>query len=217
MRERPFLVLFVAPAAAFLLALAGITTLVARPSALGWAGFGVLATIGLAAALAASLLVSRGRTNAERVHPRGGAIFRLLVVADAHCDRNALSETARRLISDRPSELYVVAPVLASPLHFLADDEEHERDDARARLAETLQGLSELGADVRGMLGSDDPLQAIGDALVVFPADEILLALPGHGRSWVERDLGRKARDLFGVHVSTATFDATVSQPTRPG
>lgn len=213
MRKRPLLYFFVGPVVAYLLLLLVVAVFVAHPSRLGWIGFGIVAAVGLAVGLSASVLYSRSRTNARRLQLHEDAPFRLLLVADTDCDRTALCRAVQRTIAGRPAEVLVVAPVLASPIHFLTDDEEREREDARARLTDVLQGLSRLGVEAQGTLGSDDPLQAIGDALAGFRAGEILLALPDQGRrSWLERDLERKARDAFGVHVSGAELTATVSQ-----
>ena len=47
------------------------------------------------------------------------------------------------------------------------------------------------------MLGGDDPLQAIGDALAGFPANEILVvAALDRRRSGLEHDLERNVRDI---------------------
>jgi hypothetical protein len=207
MRARPYLVFFLAPVVAYLAVLL-VAAFVVEPSALGWVGFGVAAMVGLLIGAAASFLYSRSRTNAPRLHPRSDGPLRLLVIVDTHCDGTALCRAVERTVARRAAEVLVVAPVLASPLHFLTDAEEGEREDARIRLDEALQGLTRLGLEARGTLGSDDPLQAIGDALAGFPAGEILLAAPERGhRTWLERDLERKARDTYGIHVSSLIPD----------
>ena len=67
-----------------------------------------------------------------------------------------------------------------------------------------MAALAEAGIPAQGAIGTDDPLQATGDVLHDFPADEILLVgpLPSQ-RQWLDRDFERRARDLFGVPVST--------------
>lgn len=55
---------------------------------------------------------------------------------------------------------------------------------------------------MRGQLGDADPLRAIGDALGVFVADEILVATHPEARSaWLAGDLVARARSRFGVPV----------------
>lgn len=206
MRTRPYLVFFVAPVLTYLAVLFLVGVFVVEPSTLGWVGFGVAAVVGLLIGGVVSYLYPRSRANAARVHSRLGERFRLLVVADARCDRAELCRAVQRSLAGRPGEVFVLAPVLASPLHFLTDAEEGEREDARVRLTEAVLGLEGLGIESHGMVGGDDPLQAIGDALAGFPATEILL-VARERRSWLEHDLERKTRDAFGVHVSTVTLE----------
>lgn len=167
------------PVTGYLAVLLVVAVFVVKPPPLGWIGFGVAATIGILIAGLASVLFPRMRTNAVRLHPRLDGRFRLLVVADAHCASPSLSRAVRDALGGRTGEVLVVAPVLSSPLHFLTDDEDREREDARVRLSEALQGLTQLGIETRGLVGTDDPLQAIGDALADFSANEILLAASG--------------------------------------
>lgn len=210
MRARPYAVFFVAPVLAYLAVLLLVGVFVVEPSTLGWVGFGVVAAIGLLVGAVASYLYPRSRTNAVRIHPSIGGRTRLLVVADSRCNRGELGRVVQRSLAGRPAEVLVLVPVLASPLHFLTDAEEGEREEARTRLAEVVRGLQRLGIESRGMVGGDDPLQAIGDALADFPANEILFVAPERARrSWLERDLERKARDAFGIHVSSVALDAT--------
>ena len=215
MRSRSYVVWIFAPVLVYLAVLLLVAALVVKPPALGWIGFGVAGTIGLAIAGLASILFPRTRVNAERRHPRRDGLLRLLVVADAHCDRAALCAAVQHAAGVRPLEVFVVAPVLARPAHFLADAEEREREDAQVRLAEALRALTQLGIEARGLVGTDDPLQAIGDGLAAFAADEILL-VPSAGarRPWLEQGLERRARDTFGVHVSTG--DGAAATAARP-
>jgi hypothetical protein len=188
---------------------------VTEPPTLGWIGFGVAAAVGLAIAGVASYLYPRSRANAHRLHPHLDGLFRLLVVADVRCDGAALCDAVQHSVAGRVSDVLVVAPVLASPLHFLTDAEDGDRADADLRLTEATDALGRLGITARGTIGSDDPLQAIGDALAGFPASEILLAAAASTqRNWLDFDLERKARDAYGVHVASVTL-ADAATPTR--
>jgi hypothetical protein len=208
MQRRPYLVFFLAPVLGYLIVLLFVGLLVVHPSTLGWAGFGLAATIGILIAAATALLYPRSRTNARRAHAHGDGHARLLVVADLHCDEAAFCRAVWQTLAGRPGEVFVLAPVLASPLHFLTNDEHAEAEDARARLAEALLSLKQLGIQAHGTVGGDDPLEAISDVLAGFPADEILVIAPEQARrNWVERDLERKARDTYGLHVSSVTLD----------
>ncbi|HUK45197.1 MAG TPA: hypothetical protein VLV28_07875 [Gaiellaceae bacterium] len=214
MRIRPYTVFFLGPVVAYLVVLLLIAVFVVEPTTLGWIGFGVAAAVGLLIGGAATFLYPRSRTNALRLRPQTDGTLRLLIVADTRCEGTTLCEAAQRALAGRTGEVLVVAPVLASPLHFLTDAEDAESEDARVRLTEALQALTRLGIPAQGTLGSDDPLEAIGDALTGFPANEILLAAPEQGRrSWLERDLEHKARHVYGVHVSTVTLETASPAP----
>jgi hypothetical protein len=227
MRKRAdfwFLLFFVGPVLVYLGVLLAVAVFVVTPSTLGWIGFGVVAFIGLLIGLVAARLYPLTRTNAVRLQPRPGEPLRLLVVADVGCDNAALCRGVQRRIGGQAAEVVVVAPVLASPLHFLTDAEPSERDNAKARLNEALARLARLGIAARGVVGSDDPLQAIGDALTDFPAGEIMLAAPATStRHWLEQDLERKVCDVYGVPLSVLDLEdderageATKSRPLYP-
>jgi hypothetical protein len=212
MRSKSYQRVILVPVLAYLGAVLLLAVFVVKPSALGWVGFGVLAAIGLLIGGFAAFLYPRMGTNTNRIHPRADGLFRLLVVADAHCESTPFCEAVRGTIAGRAAEVLVVAPVLASPLHYLTNAEDSEREDARVRLAETLQGLARFGIEARGVVGTDDPLQAIGDSLAGFPATEILLAAPeARQRTWLEHGLERQARDVSGVHVSSLTISVATA------
>src|SRR5579875_1992734 len=204
MRRRIFATAF-APFAAYLLVQTGVALLVARPPLLGWIGLAVAVAVAVAVAAAAATLGPRLGVNADRCHPHGGPVRRLLVVLEGAVPPWRLREAVVSRVRGRPHEVLVVSPAVGSLLHFLADDEERERRQAAERLDRALQLLGGAGIAARGAVGADDPIEAIGDALATFPADEILVLGPRRGsRRVLERDLERRARDAFGVHTETA-------------
>jgi len=205
MRNQRLVTLALAPVILFLLVLALVAAFVTHPPVLGWVGLCILACGLLAAATAILVLLARMRTNAPRLHPGESDLHRLLVVTDADVEPAELSQAVRLRTLGRQTEVRVVAPVIAdSVLHFLSEDEDAERDAARHRLSETLSSLAGVGIHAEGAVGTDDPLQAIGDAAADFRADEILLvALLPSARGWLDREAEEKIRDTFGVPVST--------------
>lgn len=175
---------------------------------LGWVGFGLAATIALAAGAAlAVFLVRSGRTaGAEPVRPRIAepvGVHRVLVVADEGCDGAALCRPLLAHVTDRRAELLVVAPTLVSPVRYLDSDVDAARAAAQARLSGTLDALDAAGMRARGQVGSESPLEAIADALAFFPADEIVVATPPPERTnWLEEDVVERTRALHGLSVS---------------
>ena len=111
----------------------------------------------------------------------------------------------------------MIAPVIATTLHFATADEADESAAAERRLEATLAALAVAGIPARGSVGTDDPLQATADALADFRAHEILLVSPLRSRrSWLDRDFERRGRDLFGVPVSTV-YGTIGESGRRPG
>ena len=125
---------------------------------------------------------------------------RILLVADETFDQAALGD----VIGLRPdAEALVVAPALNSRLRHWLSDEDEARRSAGLRLGASLERLSALGIDARGVVGDADPLQAIADALFEFKADEIVIAIrPGGRLHWRTHDLAARARRRFGQPIT---------------
>jgi hypothetical protein len=125
--------------------------------------------------------------------------FRVVVVCDENCTSSALSDELLRHAAGRPIEALVVVPALASRLaHWTGDDSGRPR--AEEPLESTVRALVEAGISARGTVGSDDPIQAAGDALREFPADELVFAThPEAQANWLERDVVQVAQTRYGV------------------
>ena len=215
MSKRSLAPLAFGPIVLFLVAMALVSAFVTHPPILGWVGLGLLAVVLLAAAAAFFTAFSRMRTNAPRLHPHESDVHRLLVVTDADVDPIELTSAVRLRVLGRHAEVRVVAPVMpSSALHFLAEDEDTETGAARQRLRRTLRSLAEAGIHAQGVVGTDDPLQAAGDELASFRADEILfVAMLPSRRTWLDRDVELQARDRFGIPASTVFAKAPGQQP----
>jgi hypothetical protein len=182
------------PAVAYVALMALLAALWVKPPLLGWIGFAVVAVVGAALVTAAFVLFPRSRTN---VRPVADADRRegVLVLADATCSPEQLCESVARHLHGRDAEVYVVAPTLPDPLRYLTDDEGPDRGDAERRLGETLDRLRAAGIPATGSVGTDDPLQALGDALAGFPAAELVIVTSSDSQ-WLEDDLLERARPL---------------------
>ena len=100
------------------------------------------------------------------------------------------------------AEVLVVAPALMTRRRFLLDDPDESIERADAVQEETVERLSEEGVDAAGDTGEADPLLAIQDALVTFPADEIILFSRAEGRrNWLEEGLVEQAEERFDPAV----------------
>jgi GABA permease len=114
-------------------------------------------------------------------------------------------ESVVRAHAGADAEVHVIAP--ASKISWL-DRLTNAEDDARADANERAEAASEdvPGDQVEAHVGDVDPLQAIEDALRMFPADEVVvLTAPSAEATWLEAGLGEKARERFSVPVTHLT------------
>jgi hypothetical protein len=124
---------------------------------------------------------------------------RILVIANETVAGTALHQAIRFRARHGSADVLVVVPAVGARMRRLAPS---TRAAAEDRLARSLERLRRAGVRVRGQLGDADPLRAIGDALGVFAADEILVATHPQDRSaWLAGDLVARARSRFGVPV----------------
>jgi hypothetical protein len=177
--------------------------------ALGWVGFAIMSTVVLGLCALAPLAFERTRVSAPRPADPVDRQKRLLVVADSHCDANALCDEILASHGDAVAT-HVVVPVRVSHLHFVTDDENEEWREARRSLLHTVGLLQQRAAVATGSVGSDKPLESMTDALGSFPATHVLLATPPEEESyWLERDLLAKARLLIRIPVTQVVVPAT--------
>jgi hypothetical protein len=123
-----------------------------------------------------------------------GATQRVLLVAPNGA--TAIAGRFGRTGTATPTEVLVVVPALVSTVQSLTGAVDDEREKAQ-RTADALAGeLSGAGLAARGVVGADDTVLAIEDALREFGADEIVLAD-------TENDVLEKARERFALPIST--------------
>ena len=72
----------------------------------------------------------------------------------------------------------VVAPMLTTRLRSWVSDIDAAASEADERMSAIVGIIGASGQPAaRGQIGDEDPLQAVADALAVFPADALILAL----------------------------------------
>ncbi len=198
----------VTSAGAILILYGLIVGFIIKPPALGWVGFAIMSTVVLGLCAFAPLAFERTRVSAPQPADPVDRQKRLLVVADSHCDANALCDEILARHGDAVAT-HVVVPVRVSHLHFVTDDENHEWREARRSLLHTVGLLQQRAAVATGSVGSDKPLESMTDALGSFPATHVLLATPEEESYWLERDLLPKARSLTRIPVTQVVVPAT--------
>lgn len=133
---------------------------------------------------------------------------RVLVVVNERVPSHVLRRAIRSRVRDAPEcEVLLVAPALNSRVRHWLSDEDRARWEAYHRLREALDRL-DGEFRVEGIVGDADPIQAIADALAVFPADGVIIATNPHSRAnWLERDLVARARELTSRPVERIVVD----------
>ena len=178
------------------------------------------AALAVAGGLAIGLLV--GLFVLRRDEPRGKADLRprhrdgrhrILVVANETLSGRAL----RTAISERPpdgeTELRIVCPALNTKIKHWTNEEDEARAAAQQRLEGLLASLRREGFEADGEIGDDDPVQAMEDALRLFPADEVMISTHPPGRSnWLEHDVVDRARERFDLPVTHVVVDLAGEQ-----
>ena len=128
---------------------------------------------------------------------------RILVVTTGAAPKAEVDPIVRAHAGD-DAEIHVIAP--ASKISWL-DRLTNAEDDARADAAQRADAASEaINQHSDAHVGDIDPLQAIEDALRMFPADEIvILTAPKEKATRSEEGLAMDARKRFAVPVTALT------------
>jgi GABA permease len=141
---------------------------------------------------------------------------RILVVANETVAGRALRAEVVRRASDGDAEVLVVTPALNTRIRHWTSDEDEARAAAQGRLDESLAALAADGIDARGIVGDDDPIQAVEDALRMFPADEIVVSTHPPGRSnWLERGVVERTREKFDCPITHVVVDLEAESGVR--
>ena len=104
------------------------------------------------------------------------------------------------------AEVMVVAPALhRSALRFWLSDADEAIRRAELVQRETVEGFDDAGVDARGDTGEGDPVKAVEDVLVTFPAERIVLfTRPVSDRRYDEGIDADALQQRFGLPVQRA-------------
>jgi hypothetical protein len=135
---------------------------------------------------------------------------RVLIIAnEAVADRPAgVPEVVRRQVLEA-DEVRVVTPMLTGRLQSWVSDIDAAALEADERMQAIVGSIGEAGQQAaRGQIGDEDPLQAVADALAVFPADALILAVHApDAANWRERRFSEKVRARFDLPVTEMLLD----------
>ncbi len=140
--------------------------------------------------------------TASRVRPRAR---RVLVVANDDITERGIRDLVAPDGRDDPIETLVVAPALNAFLGRRVSDDATAGREAEVRIVQAVLCLSAAGIPSSGIVGDADPLLAIEDALSVFDADEVVIAVTWqHSEGWLGEKLAERARARLNVPVRHA-------------
>jgi hypothetical protein len=129
---------------------------------------------------------------------------RVLVIASEPISADRLRAVLGGATDD--AEIMIVAPALhRSALRFWLSDADEAIQRAELVTRETVEGLDDAGLDARGDTGEGDPIQAVEDVLVTFPAERIVLfTRRGSAQRYDEGIDADALQQRFGVPVQQA-------------
>ena len=105
------------------------------------------------------------------------AAKRVLVITNEFgADPAGVPEVIQKQVREA-ERVCVVAPALTSRLHSWVSDIDAEYREADERMRMLVNGIGSSGPAVSGQVGDENPLQAVADALVSFPADALILGV----------------------------------------
>jgi hypothetical protein len=141
---------------------------------------------------------------------------RVLIVARRTADSPQLIEAVAWRAQHGPCNFTLLVPAFPRGLHQVGDETDPGQRAAERRIIAAVPVLSQAaGSEVVAVVGAQDPLVAVRDALELMGFDEVIVSmLPVRDSRWLHLELPRKIRAL-GVPV-TEVIAADVPAPPLP-
>jgi hypothetical protein len=139
---------------------------------------------------------------------------RILVVVNGSIGSDLLRDAIRAEANgSHARQVLLIAPALNSRIRHWLSDEDRARWDAGQRLCDVLDELRDERTAVEGVVGDADPVQAVEDALAVFPADSVVLvSSTASGARRLDRDLVWRVRELTSRPVTQIILGDTAAE-----
>ncbi len=154
--------------------------------------------------------VGQPTASLEFTDQNEGPRHRVLVVANQGLEDPALCREICRREERLPTEVLILAPVIASSrLRDLTDDVDRELDHARNRVETALQRLSDAGVEGHGRANISEPIDSVLDGLREFPPNEVVI-MPGRETRWETAGaLAERLRAEAGLPVTEVPASPT--------
>lgn len=132
----------------------------------------------------------------------------IAVVTPAFGSEESLAALAHE-VDGAPTEVRLVAPAVElNTLHHTLGDVDEPRVEARERLERALVAVRATGLEADGEVGDPDPVQAAQDALLVRPAEEVLIFCHADDcRDWYEGGLWQHAEESLAPPLKLVVVD----------
>ncbi len=155
-----------------------------------------------------------GRTEVSR---GGDGKHRVLVLSSQAVVVGPLLAEIESRVRGRGSEILLVIPALTgSRAARWASDVDAAMGEARRQMELSLRSLERAGLRARGQVGDPDPNVALEDALHVFAADEVIIAvLPPDLSLRLEHGVVERAREETDLPVTHVVVDPDPETSTR--
>jgi hypothetical protein len=136
-------------------------------------------------------------------------VRRIVILANEVIGDQALVREIVRHAEGRPAQVRIVVPArVKSPLDLAAGDVDDQIEEAHRRLESSIAALEQSGIEATGDVGEADPVLALGDALRLSPADEVIVvAHPRERGTWLEQDFVERARREVDVPVTVIEIE----------
>lgn len=128
-----------------------------------------------------------------------------LVVANQTLGAEQLAAKVRECMQAGPCRFHIVVPA-THPKDHATWTEGQAHAIAERRLEAALARFRELGAEVDGEIGDENPMLAIRDTLLAGKYDEIILStLPSGPSRWLKQDLPHRVERGFDLPMTHVT------------
>jgi hypothetical protein len=124
----------------------------------------------------------------------------VLVVANLTAASQDLLEALRHRAEQSPIHVTLVIPASGPGLRG--------REASRDRLDAALAGMRAAGLDADGVVGAEDPLEAVAECFDPARHDEaVVCTLPGRSSKWLASDLPHRVARFTGITVTHVVAD----------
>jgi hypothetical protein len=132
---------------------------------------------------------------------------RVLVIANETIGGQKLLDAVKARAEQGDAEFFLVVPQ-NRPRHGNVIYDEAVRDAAQVRVDLARRFMRDLGYEITGEVGDDDPYSAAMDAIREYQPDEVIVSThPVTSSGWLRRDLVERIEQASGLPVQHVVVD----------